>query len=328
MVLNAQKAEQLAKPTHTAKAKKTNGHVREPILVVDDIPYDLDLPLLGNATVQDVRALVLSLGGRPIAFQAAYARLPKCSVNSAVFLSQTLYWSDKESTQEKGGWFYKSREEWANETALSLDEVDTARKKLRDCGVLEEQLRDVPARNYYRVNLDRLADLLLQTSSRKSPELAPGKAKGRLLGKSRASSGKTRKHYKEQETTQENTQESTAEITEQTHVTARALARPFASPNSSNEVVPDASDISEPIPAKSFAILIRRLKTEYEVEVKGKRTLGGLRALWYETEGSPAEREERCLEAIGEALNHGVEHNAGVFAVAVKILREEEIYTG
>src|SRR5262249_50339503 len=123
-----------------------------------------------GVTAKDLGALILSLGGRPIAFHATYARLPGCNVNCAVLLSQMVYWSNKDSTRAKNGWFFKTRESWAEETGLSLDEIDTARSKLRKCGVLKEELRGIPARTYYFVNCARLAELI-QSSSGKSPEL-------------------------------------------------------------------------------------------------------------------------------------------------------------
>src|SRR5260370_41732134 len=60
-------------------------------------------------TAEDVRNLVVSLGGRPIAFIPAYAKLSGCNANCAILLSQMIYWTSR-VPPEKNGWFYKTRQ--------------------------------------------------------------------------------------------------------------------------------------------------------------------------------------------------------------------------
>jgi hypothetical protein len=156
-------------------------------------------------TAEDVRNLVVALGGRPIAFIPTYAKLPGCNANCAILLSQMIYWTSK-IPPEKNGWFYKTRKDWSEETALSLQELDVARKKLRECGVVSERLNGVPARRFYRVNCAPLANLL-KTGFRETSKLDSGKDSAKVSGNNQARLGKTSKLYKEQETTQQSTRQ-------------------------------------------------------------------------------------------------------------------------
>ncbi|WP_339096226.1 hypothetical protein WDJ50_02740 [Deinococcus sp. VB142] len=75
---------------------------------------------------------------------------------SAAFLSQCLYWTGR--TEDAGGWFYKSREEWAEELCLTEKQV---RRCMEVCGeFVEVQRRGIPARNYYRPNQAAIAQAL------------------------------------------------------------------------------------------------------------------------------------------------------------------------
>src|ERR1035441_2628689 len=65
-------------------------------------------------TKQNLRALIGKLGGRTIAFTPAYAHLPSLNVNSALLLSQMVFWVEKGKLEE--GWIYKTRQDWVEET--------------------------------------------------------------------------------------------------------------------------------------------------------------------------------------------------------------------
>lgn len=90
---------------------------------------------------------------RPIAFQRPFVYLTK-SINAALFLSQAVYWSKR--TSDADGWFYKKQAEWEDETGLTRREQDTARKILRELGILEENLAGVPATLYFRIDAPKL----------------------------------------------------------------------------------------------------------------------------------------------------------------------------
>lgn len=95
------------------------------------------------------------LSDRPIAYHRSLVK--KYGLVAGVFLGQLLYWQGKGS---KGQWVYKTQEEMKDETCLSRRNQETARKKLIEKGVLEEDLRGVPARLHFRVKLTELAKSL------------------------------------------------------------------------------------------------------------------------------------------------------------------------
>lgn len=107
---------------------------------------------------------------------------------SAAFLAQCLYWTDRSS--EKDGWFYKSREEWAEELHLTEKQV---RRCMEACSeFIEVERRGIPARNFYRpkqseiaVALQRLKGQqdLTKRANRRSPKGPDSEApKGQQVG--------------------------------------------------------------------------------------------------------------------------------------------------
>ncbi|EPG1781810.1 hypothetical protein [Enterobacter hormaechei] len=98
----------------------------------------------------------LQLVDRPIAFQRSFVRLG-VGITGALLLSQIVYWQNR----MEGQWFYKTQADLEEETGLTRYEQEGARKKLVSCGVLEEAKRGIPAKLYFRVNQERLEELLL-----------------------------------------------------------------------------------------------------------------------------------------------------------------------
>ncbi|MCI0667555.1 MAG: hypothetical protein L0Y43_05830, partial [Methylococcaceae bacterium] len=80
------------------------------------------------------------------------------SAKAALFLSQAIYWQRRMSGKNDG-WWYKTREDWTRKTGLTRREQETARKKLRKVGILQEERRGMPARVWYRVNDEALGRL-------------------------------------------------------------------------------------------------------------------------------------------------------------------------
>ncbi|SAF46039.1 hypothetical protein [Enterobacter kobei] len=111
---------------------------------------------------------LIKLLDRPIAYQPAFAQLRAGKVKSgpaaAVLLSQLVYWHNRMD----GEWMYKTREDIKKETGLSRDEQETARKRLVALGVLQEELRGVPATVHYKINTERLEALLLAPNQAES----------------------------------------------------------------------------------------------------------------------------------------------------------------
>ncbi|ELM7744188.1 hypothetical protein Q2P47_003055 [Escherichia coli] len=98
----------------------------------------------------------LQLVDRPIAFQRSFVRLG-VGITGALLLSQIVYWQNR----MEGNWFYKTQTDLEEETGLTRYEQEGARKKLVSCGVLEEAKRGIPAKLYFRINQERLEELLL-----------------------------------------------------------------------------------------------------------------------------------------------------------------------
>ncbi|MCT7327998.1 hypothetical protein [Ralstonia mojiangensis] len=96
---------------------------------------------------------------------------------ATLFLCQACYW---QSVAGPGQWFYKlrdaerdacgnllpptdaRRQSWEWETALSRTRQESARRRLKELGLLEEVLQGVPARLHYRVPFERVAEFLLE----------------------------------------------------------------------------------------------------------------------------------------------------------------------
>jgi hypothetical protein len=89
-----------------------------------------------------------------------------CSVTAGLMLSQAIYWSSR--TQDGSGWFHKTGWEWEEETGLSRCEQETARRLLIERALPREQLRGMPAKMYYLVQIAAVRDGLasLQKTSK------------------------------------------------------------------------------------------------------------------------------------------------------------------
>ena len=161
---------------------------------------------------------------RPIAFQRVFVALG-AGITGALLLSQAVYWSRRSG--DDTGWFFKTQAEWEAETGLRRAEQETARKRLLTLGVMEEDRKGIPAKLYFRVNFEKLEQLLTsgsaskqdcgnpankdaenqQTGSRESGAPDCGNPANRIAGKSQT---KLRK------TTTETTAETTADISSTT----------------------------------------------------------------------------------------------------------------
>lgn len=106
---------------------------------------------------------LIELLDRPIAFHRPFVELG-LGITGALFLSQSLYWSRRTNAS---GYFYKTQDEWESETGMSRREQDTARKKLKSLGILEEKKQGVPCRVFYRINDEKLLQLLSQKETEK-----------------------------------------------------------------------------------------------------------------------------------------------------------------
>ena len=86
------------------------------------------------------------------------------SINAALMLSNAIYWTNR-LPKERDGWFYKTKEEWEQETGLTREQQDKARKQLQECGLIETRRAKIPGDDcitalWFRVDQDRLQDTL------------------------------------------------------------------------------------------------------------------------------------------------------------------------
>jgi hypothetical protein len=123
--------------------------------------------------IDQYKAIIAGLlADKPVAYHPDIAKMLK-STTACIFISQLLYWTGRGQDSE---WVYKTQAEWYDETGLSRKEQETARKKLRDTKILLEDRRGQPARLYYRVDFDRLAECLSEYYSNiKNPDPNPPK---------------------------------------------------------------------------------------------------------------------------------------------------------
>lgn len=91
--------------------------------------------------------------GRPIAYYPGLRQITG-STTATILFCQLMYWTGKEKSGD--GWIYKSAEELEDETGMSYDEQKTARAKLIERGLIEEDYKRLEHRMYFRVKLDTL----------------------------------------------------------------------------------------------------------------------------------------------------------------------------
>jgi hypothetical protein len=106
--------------------------------------------------------LLRKLLSRPVAFHRIFASIGGGSTEG-LFLSQAYYWS--QHTKDPEGWFYKTSEEWNEETALTRREQETARRSLRGLGILKEKRKGQPAKLFYQVDVECLYQLIYESST-------------------------------------------------------------------------------------------------------------------------------------------------------------------
>ena len=163
----------------------------------DSLPLSLSLDAL--KAVADLLG-----GGEVVAYRPVFAHVFG-GATPALLLSQFWFWTNTPTvkTRDGDGWFWKSQKEITQETGLTRYETDTARRKLVALGVLSEDLRGVPATQHYRLDKDRLYQLLWahlqaqlpaqteresqfvenhQTGLRETTKLVRGKPSNKLVG--------------------------------------------------------------------------------------------------------------------------------------------------
>jgi hypothetical protein len=98
---------------------------------------------------------------RPIAFHRCFVTITG-SITAALMLSQAVYWSKRSKDPE--GWFYKTAEEWMEETGMTRSEQEDSRRRLIAYGFVSEVRKGMPAKLHYRVNAEAI-NLALTTNT-------------------------------------------------------------------------------------------------------------------------------------------------------------------
>jgi hypothetical protein len=151
--------------------------------------------------------LLNALGARPIAYHPAFARA--WGVKAAILLGQLIYWHGKQANPD--GWIRKTVAEIEEETALSENEQETARRGLIAAGAVEFKRMGVPAMPYYRINHDAILDALTSKSAEQDSAKRPNQLGQNVLSSQAGYRGNLigGNQLSVQETTTENTAETT-----------------------------------------------------------------------------------------------------------------------
>lgn len=81
----------------------------------------------------------------------------------AVFLSNLIsnYFYLKEKNQLKNNeWFYMINEQQSNEIGISIFALRKCKKQLKEFGIIDTKLMDLPAKEFYKINFGKLYPLL------------------------------------------------------------------------------------------------------------------------------------------------------------------------
>ncbi len=80
------------------------------------------------------------------------------SLQAGILLSQLLYWHGLGSRND--GYIYKTADELRSELGMSRSNQETAIKQLVEYGIIHVKLAQIPARRHFKVNLEKLHELL------------------------------------------------------------------------------------------------------------------------------------------------------------------------
>lgn len=94
-----------------------------------------------------------------VAFYSDFVRLG-IGIKGALMLSVAIrYYKEVGALAD---WWCKTQKEWMEETGMTLAEIIKAQKRLVEKGYIEVEKRGIPARNFYRLRIERLIDDLRQ----------------------------------------------------------------------------------------------------------------------------------------------------------------------
>ncbi len=101
------------------------------------------------------------LGGeKGIFLRADVIRAMRGDAVAAVLMTQYVFWSQSDAATKNDGWFYLTTAKINQELAISPTVQKRVRAYLQELGILEWEKRGMPAKNFYRVRLDRYVDFV------------------------------------------------------------------------------------------------------------------------------------------------------------------------
>ena len=110
-----------------------------------------------------VKKVLKEFSQRPIAYYPIYSEITEHLI-SGILLSQLVYWHYKMDEKE----FYKTDADFADELKMSIKEVRSAKKILIQHRVIEYKAKGVPARTWYKIDMDRIRQLIASYSGQTS----------------------------------------------------------------------------------------------------------------------------------------------------------------
>jgi hypothetical protein len=117
-----------------------------------------------------VKSLLLDIAGQSniIAVPRLLIKVMNDSLGGGVFLSQLIYWSDKGS--DKNGWFYKTYDEWEEETTLSKYKIRKYTEELTKIGILETKIKKANGAPtvHYRLQITALIEWIVKNLTMES----------------------------------------------------------------------------------------------------------------------------------------------------------------
>ena len=109
--------------------------------------------------------VLLELYDEPVSFHRTFVEMGG-GVTAALFLSCACQ-AAADLPEESEGWLRLTMAQWSEATCLTRTEQESARRHLRERGLIEERRVGMPARLEIRVDVARLVERLQAQASRK-----------------------------------------------------------------------------------------------------------------------------------------------------------------
>jgi len=97
-------------------------------------------------------------GGNQTVVSARMVKALNGNGNAAIMLSQLLFWSRQKADED--GWFYRTRKQMEKRCGLGKKAQKNAADTLSSLDLVESELRGMPAKKHYRVQLGEVITLL------------------------------------------------------------------------------------------------------------------------------------------------------------------------